>query len=57
MFNVSGRGVSVAEGWRAGPASGPLDDPEAVGPVLLDLVSRALPNADQGGRVRRPDDQ
>jgi NAD(P)-dependent dehydrogenase (short-subunit alcohol dehydrogenase family) len=57
MFNVSGRGVSVAEGWRAGPASGPLDDPEAVGPVLLDLVSQALPNADQGGRVRRPDDQ
>jgi len=54
MFNVSGRGVSVAEGWRAGPGSGPLDDPEAVGPVLLDLVSQALPNADQGGRVRRP---
>ena len=53
MFNVSGRGVSVAEGWRAGPGSGPLDDPEAVGPVLLDLVSQALPNADQGGRVRR----
>jgi len=54
MFNVSGRGVSVAEGWRAGPGSGPLDDPEAVGPVLLDLVSQALTNADQGGRVRRP---
>jgi len=55
MFNVSGRGVSVAEGWRAGPASGPLDDPEAAGPVLLDLVSQALPNADQGGRVRQRD--
>jgi NAD(P)-dependent dehydrogenase (short-subunit alcohol dehydrogenase family) len=54
VFNVSGRGVSVAEGWRRGPAAGPLDDPERVGPVLLDLVSQALPNADQAGRVRPP---
>ena len=54
VFNISGRGVSVAEGWRRGPAAGPLGDPEAVGPVLLDLVSQALPNADQAGRVRPP---
>jgi NAD(P)-dependent dehydrogenase (short-subunit alcohol dehydrogenase family) len=51
MFNVSGREVSVAEGWQRGPASGPVDDPEQIGPLLLDLVSQARPNVDMTGRV------
>jgi NAD(P)-dependent dehydrogenase (short-subunit alcohol dehydrogenase family) len=51
VFNVSGRGVSVAEGWVRGPAAGPIEDPEQAGPLLLDLVSQARPNADMSGRV------
>jgi NAD(P)-dependent dehydrogenase (short-subunit alcohol dehydrogenase family) len=49
VFDVSGRALSVAEGWHRGPTAEPLDDPEKLGPLVLDLVSQARPNADMFG--------
>ena len=49
VFDVSGRALSVSEGWHRGPTAEPLDDPEKLGPLVLDLVSQARPNADMFG--------
>lgn len=52
VFDVTGMALSVSEGWHRGPTADPIDDPEALGPVVLDLVGRARPNADMSGRDR-----
>jgi NAD(P)-dependent dehydrogenase (short-subunit alcohol dehydrogenase family) len=52
VFDVSGRALSVSEGWSRGPTTEPLLDPEALGPRLLDIVEQARPNADMSGRPR-----
>jgi NAD(P)-dependent dehydrogenase (short-subunit alcohol dehydrogenase family) len=52
VFDVSGMALSVSEGWHRGPTAEPLDDPEKLGPMVLDLVGRARPNADMQGRDR-----
>jgi NAD(P)-dependent dehydrogenase (short-subunit alcohol dehydrogenase family) len=52
VFDVTGLALSVSEGWHRGPTVEPVDDPEALGPMLLDLVSQARPNADMNGRDR-----
>ncbi|MCU0268635.1 MAG: SDR family oxidoreductase [Acidimicrobiales bacterium] len=52
VFDVSGRALSVSEGWHRGPTADPVDDPEKLGPLVLDLVSRARPNADMFGHDR-----
>lgn len=52
VFDVTGMALSVSEGWHRGPTADPTDDPEALGPVVLDLVGRARPNADMSGRDR-----
>lgn len=52
VFDVTGLELSVAEGWHRGPSMEPLDDPEALGPGILDLVTRARPDADMSGRDR-----
>lgn len=52
VFDITGMAVSVSEGWHRGPTADPSLDPEAYGPVLLDLVSKARPNADMSGRDR-----
>jgi NAD(P)-dependent dehydrogenase (short-subunit alcohol dehydrogenase family) len=49
VFDVSGRALSVSEGWHRGPTAEPVDDPEKLGPLVLDLVSQARPNADMFG--------
>ncbi|MGH9301562.1 MAG: SDR family NAD(P)-dependent oxidoreductase [Acidimicrobiales bacterium] len=51
VFNVRGGHISVAEGWVAGPAvdKGARWDPEELGAVIPDLVSRAAPNANMQG--------
>jgi len=49
VFDVSGMALSVSEGWHRGPTATPVDDPEKLGPIVLDLVSQARPNADMGG--------
>jgi NAD(P)-dependent dehydrogenase (short-subunit alcohol dehydrogenase family) len=41
VFEASGRSLGIAEGWRHGPSAEPVEDPEAVGPVVRDLLERA----------------
>jgi NAD(P)-dependent dehydrogenase (short-subunit alcohol dehydrogenase family) len=46
----SGNGImAVAEGWHRGPAIDQMEDPVALGPVLLDMVRRARKNAGING--------
>jgi NAD(P)-dependent dehydrogenase (short-subunit alcohol dehydrogenase family) len=52
VFDVSGRALSVSEGWSRGPTTEPLDDPEALGVRVLDIVAQARGNADMSGRPR-----
>jgi NAD(P)-dependent dehydrogenase (short-subunit alcohol dehydrogenase family) len=50
VFDVSGRMLSVSEGWHRGPTiEGPDDDPEVLGQAVLDLVAQARPNANMFG--------
>jgi NAD(P)-dependent dehydrogenase (short-subunit alcohol dehydrogenase family) len=53
VFDVSGLSLAVSEGWHRGPSAEPLEDPEKLGPLVLDLVGRARPNADMQGRDRK----
>ena len=53
VFDVSGAALSVSEGWHRGPTAEPVDDPEAIGPTVLDLVAQARPNADMFGRDKK----
>lgn len=55
VFDVSGRALSVSEGWQRGPTTEPLADPEALGPRVLDIVTQARANADMSGRPRKED--
>ncbi len=52
VFNVMGGNLSVAEGWVAGPGQDKGDrwDPAELGTVVPDLVAKAAPNANMGGR-------
>lgn len=54
VFDVTGMALSVSEGWHRGPTATPVDDPEALGPLVLDLVQQARPNADMSGNDRKP---
>jgi hypothetical protein len=53
VFNVRGGRISVAEGWRAGPAAdNPAGwEPAELGAVVPDLVARAAPNVDIWGNT------
>ena len=53
VFDVTGMALSVSEGWHRGPTAQPVDDPEKLGPLVLDLVSKARPNADMQGRDKK----
>ena len=50
VFDVSGRALSIAEGWHIGPSVAPSDDPTELGPLVAELMSKARPNADMSGR-------
>jgi len=50
VFEASGRVLAVAEGWHRGPTHAPVDDPEKIGPIALDLVARARKNAGMDGK-------
>jgi NAD(P)-dependent dehydrogenase (short-subunit alcohol dehydrogenase family) len=50
VFEAGGGILSVLEGWRQGPKADPIDDPDAIGPVLTDLAERARRNVDMQGR-------
>jgi NAD(P)-dependent dehydrogenase (short-subunit alcohol dehydrogenase family) len=50
VFDVTGRMLSVSEGWHRGPSiENPDDDPEVLGHAVLDLVAQARPNANMFG--------
>ncbi|MGH9209600.1 MAG: SDR family oxidoreductase [Acidimicrobiales bacterium] len=54
VFDISGRMLSVSEGWHRGPSiESPDDDPELVGHAVLDLVAHARPNANMQGYDQR----
>ena len=58
VFNVAGGRLSVAEGWHAGPVTdkGARWDPAELGPVIMDLVAQAPPNASMNGLIPWPDE-
>jgi NAD(P)-dependent dehydrogenase (short-subunit alcohol dehydrogenase family) len=49
VFDISGRALSVSEGWHRGPTVEPIDDPAAMGPLVDELMSKARPNANMFG--------
>ena len=49
VFDISGRAMSVAEGWHRGPTVEPVDDPDEIGPLVEQIVAQARPNADMFG--------
>lgn len=56
VFNVRGGRISVAEGWRAGPAvtQDKRWDPVELGEVIPALVADAAPNSTMGGTAPTP---
>jgi NAD(P)-dependent dehydrogenase (short-subunit alcohol dehydrogenase family) len=50
VFEASGRVLGIAEGWHRGPTVEPVDDPEKIGPIAMDLVQRARLNAGTDGK-------
>jgi NAD(P)-dependent dehydrogenase (short-subunit alcohol dehydrogenase family) len=49
VFDISGRALSVSEGWHRGPTVAPVDDPTLYGPMVEQLMADARPNADMSG--------
>ena len=49
VFDVTGRALSVSEGWHRGPTVEPVDDPTLMGPLVEKLMADARPNADMSG--------
>ncbi|MDP1821028.1 MAG: SDR family oxidoreductase [Acidimicrobiales bacterium] len=50
LFDVSGRMISVSEGWHRGPTlENPTDDVAELGPQVSELVAKARPNANMFG--------
>jgi NAD(P)-dependent dehydrogenase (short-subunit alcohol dehydrogenase family) len=49
VFDVSGRALSVSEGWHRGPTAEPVLDPALMGEIALQLVADARPNANMFG--------
>lgn len=50
VFDVTGRALSVSEGWHRGPTIDmPGDDPAKLGPDVLRIVGEARPNANMAG--------
>jgi NAD(P)-dependent dehydrogenase (short-subunit alcohol dehydrogenase family) len=50
VFDVSGRMLSVSEGWHRGPSiENPTDDLVELGPQISKIVSEARPNANMQG--------
>ncbi len=50
IFDVSGRMLSVSEGWHRGPTiENPTDDVAELGPQITEIVAKARPNANMNG--------
>ena len=50
VFEAGDGILKVAEGWHAGPGIDPVDDPNELGPQVMELMRKARPNADIWGR-------
>ena len=50
VFEASGHGLAVAEGWHRGPTAAAIDDPTRIGAVATELVARARKNAGMDGK-------
>jgi len=53
VFDISGRALSVSEGWHRGPTVAPLDDPTRYGALVEQLMADARPNADMSGNDKK----
>jgi NAD(P)-dependent dehydrogenase (short-subunit alcohol dehydrogenase family) len=49
VFEASGRVLAIAEGWVRGPSVEPVDDPEALGPIVEDMLTQARKNSGMDG--------
>jgi NAD(P)-dependent dehydrogenase (short-subunit alcohol dehydrogenase family) len=55
VFDVTGRMLSVSEGWHRGPSlENPPDDLSELGPKVSELVAQARPNATMQGYDEKP---
>jgi NAD(P)-dependent dehydrogenase (short-subunit alcohol dehydrogenase family) len=50
MFEASGGVLAIAEGWHRGPTATPVQDPNLVGAIVADLMSKARKNAGMDGQ-------
>jgi NAD(P)-dependent dehydrogenase (short-subunit alcohol dehydrogenase family) len=50
MFEASGGVLAIAEGWHRGPTATPVQDPNLIGPIVADLMSKARKNAGMDGQ-------
>jgi len=50
VFEAGDGILKVAEGWHAGPGIDPVEDPNELGPQVMELMRKARPNADIWGR-------
>jgi NAD(P)-dependent dehydrogenase (short-subunit alcohol dehydrogenase family) len=41
VFEASGRTLAIAEGWRRGPRTAPVEDPTRLGPIVAELMRDA----------------
>jgi len=48
VIEASGRVLAIAEGWRRGPKSAPIDDPAELDSVLRRLIAEASPRTTMG---------
>jgi len=49
VFQASGRGLGIANTWHQGPMVDAIDDPNALGPIVQQLMAEAQPNSDMRG--------
>jgi hypothetical protein len=49
VFEAASDLLAVAESWHRGPVAEPVADPTKIGPVAMDLISRARKNAGMDG--------
>jgi NAD(P)-dependent dehydrogenase (short-subunit alcohol dehydrogenase family) len=49
LFDVRGNQIGISEGWVLGPTGTQPDDPQDLGPLMAELMSKATLNANMGG--------
>jgi NAD(P)-dependent dehydrogenase (short-subunit alcohol dehydrogenase family) len=50
MFEASGNTLAIAEGWHRGPSATPVQDPNLMGPIVAEMMSKARKNAGMNGQ-------